>query len=100
MPLEGLSTWLGRLALVNFVAFGMFWQYYGGNAFNGHATGGEYFLGHDRHLTQVSATLFRVSWWWTVLLVIHFVVGIALELYQRRRTPEWFWEQFRRDHQT
>jgi hypothetical protein len=51
------------LGAVNFAGFSIGTLYLGGDAVNGSAVGGHYFLSNHGHLTEVSRSIFTYSKW-------------------------------------
>lgn len=69
------------VAIVNFVTYAVIASIIGGDAMNGYAAGGHYFLGNKGHFTEVSRGLWEYSKWHTVsIFVTHplaFIVGVV-----------------------
>lgn len=78
-----IPAWLvyaiGMVALINFASFVIIAQYIGGDAVNGHPSGGHYFLASHGRLTEVSRAVFEYSRWHTIsLFVTHSLAFLAL----------------------
>jgi hypothetical protein len=78
--LKPIPKWLaytvGTIALVNFVAFVLIADLIGGDALNGHAAHGHYFLAYHRQLTEVSRATYLYSVFHTLsVFVTH---GLAI----------------------
>jgi len=74
------------LAVLNFAALLAGSAYIGGNALNGYVQSGAYFVCLHSHVScvQVSATVWRYSYWQTLLTIALFVVVIiATGLFMR-----------------
>ena len=74
---------LGFIALVNFVAFLIGVFILGGDAITGHASGGHYYLGYQRHLKEVSRSEFVYSWWHTASMFVTHALAMLAALYYR-----------------
>ena len=57
----------------------------GGDAINGHATGGHYYLAMHGRSTEVSRAIFEYSRWHTYVLWTHFALVAVLTLIARAR---------------
>jgi hypothetical protein len=67
---------LGITAIINFVAFVAIAEYLGGDALNGNARNGHYFLSYHGHLTEVSRAVFRYSEWHAVSVFMTHALAI------------------------
>jgi len=67
------------LAVLNFAALVAAGAYFGGNALNGYMQSGGYFVCLRSHLScvQVSATVWRYSYWQALLTIALFVVVVV-----------------------
>lgn len=71
--------------IVNFVVYVVVAGWLGGNAFNGHAEAGHYYLSYRGHLTEVPQGTFEYSRWHTYVLMAHFAVAFLLGVFVPRR---------------
>jgi hypothetical protein len=69
--------------IVNFAIYVAMATMLGGDALNGHAEAGRYFLAWHGHATEVSRATFEYSQWHTYVLVVHFAVAFVLGLFVR-----------------
>ena len=76
-----LTTVVAALWLVNFGAYIIIAILIGGDAINGHAGSGRYYLAMHGHLTQVSRTVFEYSRWHTYLLWCHTAIVMILVIW-------------------
>jgi hypothetical protein len=81
-PRERVYFWL---VLVNFVAFIILRFVLGGNALNGGAHSGHYFLGSGRSQTDVSFAIFACSFLHTFSLFITHPLGVVISFRAHRR---------------
>jgi hypothetical protein len=65
------------LGVANVFAFMIGTVLLGGDALNGHASGGHFFLDDKGHLTEVSRSVFLYSRWHAYSLVVTQPIGIA-----------------------
>jgi hypothetical protein len=75
-----LWSWIANFVLYAFIA-----SWLGGDAFNGHSSGGHYYLAMHGHLTEVSRTAFEYSLWHTYVLIAHFIVVGVVQWRSRKR---------------
>ena len=76
-----LKNVVAALWFVNFGAYILIAILIGGDAINGHAESGRYYLAMHGHLTQVSRSVFEYSRWHTYLLWSHTAILIVLEIW-------------------
>jgi hypothetical protein len=73
--MDRLLNVLGVLFLANFATFFVVALYLGGDALNGYAENGHYFLRLHHQITEVSQPVFEYSWWHAVSLFI--MIGLV-----------------------
>ncbi len=75
-------------ALGNFAVFVAVAIYIGGDAINGHAQNGRYFLCFHGNCHEVGRALFMYSWWHAISVIVTFIplviIGAMSELRPRR----------------
>jgi hypothetical protein len=71
------------LWVVNFSAYVVVANWLGGDAVNGHAEAGRYFLG-GHQTTEVSRAVFEFSRWYTYILWVHGAVTCVSAIIQSR----------------
>jgi len=89
-PMRRLAAVLSVLWIVNFVTYGVTAILLGGDAVNGHAEAGRYYLAMHGRLTEVSRPVFEFSRWYTYVLFAHSAVVLAISVWswlQSPRTP-------------
>ena len=64
-----------HLWVANFFLYVLVASLLGGDAVNGRAEAGHYFLANHGRTTEVSSTVFHFSLWYTYLLIAHFAVA-------------------------
>ena len=84
-----LATAVGLLALLNLAVYVAVAIALGGDAINGHAAAGHYYLSMHGRLTEVTQRVFQFSRWYTYLLFLHFGIAFVLQLWLwvRSRAP-------------
>jgi hypothetical protein len=94
--LNAAGLFLFFVAVVNFLAFGIAAVSLGGDALNGKAEGGHYYLAHRGNLTEVSESVWTYSRIHSISVIITHVLGIlgggglmtlAQKLKARNKTP-------------
>jgi hypothetical protein len=82
MKLNPLPKWLayaaGIVAIVNFGAFVLIAESIGGDALNGHAVQGHYFLSNHGRLIEVSRATFEYSKWHAISLFVTHPLAIFI----------------------
>lgn len=79
MPLwRKVARWFTALAVVNFVIFIALFFYLGGDAWNGYAEAGHYFLRLQTKLTEVTRGVYLFSWWYSLQLMVHGVIALCI----------------------
>jgi hypothetical protein len=58
------------LSFVNFRAFGQMSRTIGGDAMNGYAAGGHYFVNSHGRYTEVSEAVYNYNWWHALSIMI------------------------------
>jgi hypothetical protein len=78
---------IAALAAINFLAFVATTFYLGGDALNGYARNGHYFLGLHSNgpFTEVSRTVFNYSRWHALGVIVSIGFLLAAELWRRVR---------------
>ena len=86
---RALTTVVGLTALLNLAIYIAVALALGGDAINGHADSGRYYLAMHRGLTEVSARVFEFSRWYTYFLWFHFGIALVLSMWWwfRSRAP-------------
>jgi hypothetical protein len=79
-----LTRVVSQLWIANFVVYVAVASWLGGDAVNGRAEAGHYFLAWHGHLTAVSRRMFEFSRWYTYILFVHFAVAFLLGVIQWR----------------
>jgi len=84
---ERVANWVGRLLLVNFALYAGFTNYVGGEGLgHGYEAGGRFFLQQgSRAPVEVSETLFKASYWYSVFFLTHFALALLLGFLLARR---------------
>ena len=94
MKLNPLPNWLvytvGAIAIANFVAFILIAESIGGDALNGYAAQGHYFLSNHGRLIEVSRVTFECSRWHTIsLFVTHpLAIFVGWKWTQQKKAPQ------------
>ena len=83
MTLHRIANIAMLVAVVNFVAFAIGATYLGGDAVNGHAANGHYFLSNKGQVTEVSQTVFMYSKWHVFSVFITHPLAILLGILSR-----------------
>ena len=84
-----LGPTLFVLALVNFFAFVVVALALGGDALNGKAVDGVYYLSNHGKLTEVSRGVWNYSYWHTISIFITHPLGIlTMALHDRERARQ------------
>jgi hypothetical protein len=78
-----LTSLLAVLWLVNFGAYLIIATLIGGDAINGHAGLGRYYLAMHGHLTQVSRSVYEYSRWHTYFLWSHTAIVMVMSIANR-----------------
>lgn len=73
----------GLIALVNFFAFVLISTYLGGDAINGHISGGKYFVCGHGLCTQVTSSVWHYSYWHALATIGSVLLVLAESAYFR-----------------
>lgn len=81
-----VTTVVAALWLLNFGAYVIIAILIGGDAINGHAESGRYYLAMHGHLTQVSRSVYEYSRWHTYVLWFHTALAVVMSIWNRLRS--------------
>lgn len=82
------TTVVGVLWLLNFGAYVTIALLIGGDAINGHATSGHYYLAMHGHLTEVSRSVYEYSRWHTYVLWVHTALAVLMSISATRQRAQ------------
>jgi hypothetical protein len=87
MPMSfwrNVGAWVALLWFLDFGAFIIAALHFGGDAWNGHAAGGRYFLSANGRLTEVSRAVFQYSRIHVDILLVHTAVTMVWAIRDKR----------------
>ena len=85
-PLPVWMKWVSGVWIVNFAAFVLIATYLGGDALNGYAKDGHYFLAMHGHTFEVSRAVFLYSKWHAISLIASLAILMPLSYGVKRRS--------------
>jgi hypothetical protein len=91
--LRPVSTIVRYVAICNFAMFVFLVIFLGGDAFNGKAESGRYYLGQHGKFTEVSVGVFQYSQAHIVISIVLGIIAMLLTLASRPSELEQKWQQ-------
>jgi len=88
-----LATVVRYVAIWNFAVFVMLLLYLGGDALNGKVDAGHFYLGQHGKFVEVSALVFRYSYWHTVLSMVLIPLAMLVTLASKPDEAEQKWQK-------
>lgn len=85
---ESLRRAIMLVAIINFVIFVLIALNIGGDAINGAAIDGHYFLGNKGRLTEVSLPMFEYSAWHARSVMLTGIVAVAASFLLKRKSGD------------
>jgi hypothetical protein len=85
-PVPAWMKWVSAVWIVNFAAFVLIAAYLGGDALNGYAKDGHYFLAMHGHTFEVSRGVFLYSKWHAISLIASLAILMPLSYVVKRRS--------------